>query len=66
MGGEAHVAGGGHHDVGDDAAFQAAHPVRQHLARHPAQGLEAFGQHRQRRLRPLISGEPHEPEPALR
>ena len=56
----------GHHDVGDHAALQAAHPVRQHLARHPAQHLQALRQHRQRRLRALISGEPHEPEPAPR
>jgi hypothetical protein len=53
----------GHHDIGDDAAFQAAHPVGQHRARHPAQHLEALRQHRQRRSRPLIGGEPHEPEP---
>ena len=54
----------GHHDVGDHPALQAAHPVGQHLARHPAQHLEALRQHRQRRLRALISGEPHEPDPA--
>ena len=50
----------GHHDVGDHPALQAAHPVGQHRARH----LEALRQHRQRRGGPLISGEPHEPEPA--
>ena len=54
----------GHHDIGDDPAFQAPHPVRQYRARHPAQHLEALRQHRQRRLGPLISGEPHEPDPA--
>jgi len=53
----------GHHDVGDHAALQAAHPVGQHLARRPAEALEALRQHRQRRVRPLISGEPHEPNP---
>ncbi len=54
----------GHHHVGDHAAFQARHPVGQHLARHPAQHLQALRQHRQRRLRALISSEPHEPDPA--
>ena len=54
----------GHHHVGDHPAFEAAHPVGQHLARHPAQHLQALRQHRQRRLRPLIRGEPHEPHPA--
>ncbi len=66
MRGEPHVLRGGHHDVGDHAALQAAHPVREHLARHPAQDLEALRQHRQRRLRLLISGEPHEPDPRPR
>ena len=61
---EPHVLPGGHHDVGHDAAFQAAHPVRQHLAGYPAQDLEALRQQRQRRGRPLIGGEPDEPEPA--
>ena len=57
----------GHHDVGDHAALQAAHPVRQHRARHPAQHLQALRQHRERRLRTLISGEPHnESAPARR
>ena len=66
MAGEADVLGCGHHDVGDDAALQAAHPVRQHLARHPAEDLEALRQHRQRRLRLLVRGEPHEPDPRPR
>jgi hypothetical protein len=64
MAGEADVLRQGHHDVGHDAAFQAAHPVRQHLAGHSAQHLEALRQQRQRRGRPLIGREPHEPEPA--
>src|ERR1022692_2720549 len=38
MAGEPDVLGRGHHDVGDDAAFEAAHPVREHLAGHPAEG----------------------------
>jgi hypothetical protein len=59
---EPHILCCGHHDIGDHAAFQAGHPVGQHLARHPAQHLEAFGQ-RQRRGRPLITSEPDEPEP---
>ena len=45
----------GHRDIGDDPAFQAAHPVGQHRAGHPAQGLEALGEHRQGRLRALIA-----------
>ena len=61
--GEPHILRRGHHHVGDDGTFQAAHPVRQHLARHPAQRLEAFRQQRQRRRGPLIGSEPHKPEP---
>ena len=66
MRGEADVPAGRDHDVGDDAAFQAAHPVREDLARHPAEGLEALGQHAHRGLGPLVGGEAHEPEPAPR
>jgi hypothetical protein len=61
---EPHIRRRRHHDIGHDAAFEAAHPIRQDLARHPAQDLEALGQQRQRGLRPLVTGEPHEPEPA--
>ena len=64
MAGEPDILRRGHHDVGHHAAFQAAHPVRQHRAGHPAQHLEALRQQRQRGLRPLITGEPHEPDPA--
>jgi hypothetical protein len=39
---EPQVGRRGHHHVGDHAAFQAAHPVGQHLARHPAQLFQAL------------------------
>ena len=61
---EPEVVAGRHHDVGDHPAPQTAHPVGEHLARHPAQHLEALGQHRERRLRPFVGSEAHEPEPA--
>ena len=61
--GEADVARGGHHLVRDHAALQAAHPVREHHLRDPAELLEALSQHRQRGLGPLVAGEPHEPDP---
>ena len=51
------------HLVRDRAALKAAHPVRQHRLRHPAEHLEALGQERQRRLRLLILREPDETEP---
>ena len=60
---EPHVLRSRDHDVGDHPGFQAAHPVRQHRLRHPAQDLETLGQQRQRRRGLLVGGEPHEPEP---
>ena len=63
MADEPDIMAGGHHDVGDDRAFQAAHPVGQDLARHPAHDLKALGQQPQRRGGPLLTSEPHEPEP---
>ena len=66
MTGEADVLRRRHDHVGDHAAFQAAHPVSEDLARHPAEGLEALGQQAQCRLRLLVGGEPHEPDPRPR
>ena len=63
VGSEPHVLPGRHDDVSDDGAFQAAHPVGQDLARHPAEHFEALAQQRQRRGSALVGGEPHEPEP---
>jgi hypothetical protein len=63
MGGEPDVLAGGHDDVGDDGAFQAAHPVGQDFAGQPALHLETLRQQRQRRGGPLIGREPHEPDP---
>jgi len=63
MGREPDVVRRGHDDVGDHAAFQAAHPVREYDLRDAAENLEALGQHRQGGGLLLISGEPDEPEP---
>ncbi|GAB4675448.1 hypothetical protein MOKP106_26520 [Mycobacterium avium subsp. hominissuis] len=35
MGGESHVIRSGDNDIGDDTAFEAAHPVSQDLGRNP-------------------------------
>jgi len=56
----------GDNPIRHDAALHAAHPVGQHDLGHPAQLGEALAQHRQRRGRLLIGGEPHEPPPRPR
>ena len=63
MGREPDIVGGRDHHVGDHPALQATHPVSQHHPRDPAQDLEALRQHRERRGRLLIGGEPDEPGP---
>ena len=49
------------HHPGNDAALQAAHPIGQDLRGDTAQGVEAIGEHRQRRRRRLIPGDTDEP-----
>jgi hypothetical protein len=63
VGREAHVVGRRDHDVGDDPALQAPHPIGQHDLWDTTELLEALSQHRQRRLRSLVGGEAHEPPP---
>ena len=49
-----------HDDVGDHAALEAAHAVREHDRGHPAEGLEALGEEGKGRLLALAEGEPDE------
>ena len=64
VGGETDVVGGGDDDVHHHAPFQAPHPVGEDHLRHSADCLEALGQHGERRLRRLVSGEPDEADAA--
>jgi len=64
--GETHVLTRGHDPVRDYATFQAPHPVGEHHARDPAEGLEALREQRQGRVGALVVGEAHEPDPAPR
>jgi hypothetical protein len=64
VGGEAHVLGRGHHDVGHHAALEGAHAVDQHHVGDAARLLEALGQQPQRRRRLLVPGQAHEAPPA--
>ena len=66
VGGEADVVGGRHDDVHHHPALQAPHPIREDHLRHPADHLEALGQHGERRLGRLIRGEAHEADAAPR
>gem|GEM_PF-4322688 len=63
---EPHVITCGDNTIRHDPTLQAAHPVGQHDLRHPAHLGEALAEHRQRRGRLLIGGEPHEPPPRPR
>ena len=60
MGGEGHVAGGRHHDVGHDPTLQTAHAVGEQDPGHPTEQLEALREQGQRRGLVLSFGEPHE------
>jgi hypothetical protein len=66
VGGELHVVGRGDHDVRDDTALEAAHPVREDLGRDPADRLEALREHGHRGGGLLVGGEPHETNPRPR
>ncbi len=59
--GQADIGRRGHHDVGHDAALQAAHPVGQHHPGHRPEGFEAAGQHLKGGRGALIGGKTHEP-----
>jgi len=63
-GGEPDVSGGGHDDVGHDAALEAAHPVGEDDRPHPAERLEALGQQTQRRGLGLVGREADEADAA--
>jgi len=64
VGGEREVPRRRHDDVGDDAALQAAHPVREYDRGHAAQGLEALGEQGEGRRLGLVGREPDEPDAA--
>ena len=63
---EAHELRRRHDNVGDDAALQAAHAIREHDLRGAAETLEALGQQPHRRGRLLVAGDTHEPPPRPR
>jgi hypothetical protein len=65
MGGEPYLIRCRDNNIGDYTTFQTAHPVSQDLGRNAADGLEGFGDHRQRGGGFLIGGEPHEPPPRI-
>jgi hypothetical protein len=66
VGGEAHVVRRRDHHPGHRPGLQTAHSVGEHVAWHTADHLEALGDQRHRRRRRLVTGEPHETEPAPR
>ncbi len=59
--GKRDVLGVRHHDVGDHAGLQAAHPIRQHRGWHTAQFFETLGQQLQGGRPRLVGAEPNEP-----